>query len=399
MSDPATLDRRGEMDRGAGSSKVIAHLTASPFFGGPERQMLGLATNLPHPFRTVFLSFDGGGRGRPFLDATRQLGFEAIEICHDAPDYRASVREVEGELRRIKARVLLSHGYKPDILGWRAARRAGIPIVMVSRGWTAETLKVRLNETLDRLVMRAADRVVCVSEGQAVKVRRAGVSARRVIVIRNAIRAERFDDVDPAGRKKLRELFSIPPSLIVGAAGRLSPEKGFDVLIEAARLLDGSGLDIGFVIFGAGPLGAELAHRIDQAALGERFLLAGFRDDLDRLIPHLDVLAVPSFTEGLPNVALEASAASVPVVATAVGGIPEVIEDGGNGYLVPPGDPQALSDRLLDCLRDQGMRRTMGRRGRVRIKEQFTFEAQADRYRHLFEELIPGAPSPRDAAN
>src|SRR3954447_3346451 len=116
---------------------VGVHLAASPFFGGPERQMLGLASALPAEYRSVFLSFAEGGRCRPLLDEARRLGVEAVELEENAPRYWAAVREVAGHLRRMGAEVLCCHGYKPDILGWRAARRAGVPVVAVSRGWTA----------------------------------------------------------------------------------------------------------------------------------------------------------------------------------------------------------------------------------------------------------------------
>jgi glycosyltransferase involved in cell wall biosynthesis len=121
--------------------------------------------------------------------------------------------------------------------------------------------------------------------------------------------------------------------------------------------------------------------------LAGRFVLAGFRADLDRYIPWLDVMALPSYTEGLPNVVLEACAAGVAVVATAVGGVPEVVADGENGHLVPPGDAKALAGRLLAVLRDEDGGREMGECGRRRVREEFTFEAQAAAYRRLFAEL------------
>ena len=116
-------------------------------------------------------------------------------------------------------------------------------------------------------------------------------------------------------------------------------------------------------------------------------MLPGFRDDLDALLPAFDVLALPSYTEGLPNVVLEAFAAAVPVVATAVGGTPEVIDDGVSGSLVPAGDPVALANRLLDLLADEGRRQAMGAAGRQCVRESFTFAAQARRYLQLFDEL------------
>ena len=190
---------------------VVVHLLASPFFGGPERQLLGLTAGMPESYRSALLSFAEGGRCRPFLDKRGGWGSRPWNWSR-TPRVTGAVREVTGHLRRFRADVLFCHGYKPDILGLLAARRAGIPVVAVSRGWTSATVKVRLNEALDRLCLRHMDRVVCVSEGQAVKVRRAGVPAARVVVIRNAIRAERFVHTDPADRGRLIELFPSPPA-------------------------------------------------------------------------------------------------------------------------------------------------------------------------------------------
>ena len=118
--------------------------------------------------------------------------------------------------------------------------------------------------------------------------------------------------------------------------------------------------------------------------------------DLDRFFPFLDLLVLPSYTEGLPNVVLEAFASGVPVVATAVGGTPEVVEHGVNGYLTPAGDDEALAARILDALSSEENLREMGLHGRQRILEQFTFERQAQRYLELIRELTPG-PAPLGA--
>ncbi|MBO0699773.1 MAG: glycosyltransferase, partial [Zavarzinella sp.] len=178
----------------------IVHLTASAFFGGPERQMLGLAAALPAGFSTTFLSFSETGRCRPFLTTARSAGFDAAELAHDTPDFRAAIREVSAFLRGNFADVLVTHGYKSNLLGRPAARQGRVPIVSVSRGWTGESLRVRCYEALDRFHLRFMDRVVCVSEGQAEKVRRAGVAPGRIRVIRNAARFRAAAEPHPRDR-------------------------------------------------------------------------------------------------------------------------------------------------------------------------------------------------------
>ena len=383
----------------------IVHLTASRFFGGPERQMLELAKSLPSETHSTFVSLAETGLCRAFLDEVRSACFEGVTLRRDTPHLLAALNELIAVLRRLGADVLCCHGYKANLLGLLAARRLGISVISISRGWTAECRSVRLYEALDRRVLRWMDKVVCVSEGQAQKVRRAGVRDDNISVIHNAIRPERFANPDPAYREQLRRMFpcseSAGPDLIVGAAGRLSPEKGFDVLIDAAaevlksplsRFGRGAGNEgdpsVGFVLFGDGPLRDSLAQQIAALGLEGRFILAGFRSDLDQLLPHFDLMVLPSFSEGLPNVALEALAAGVPVMATAVGGTPEVIEDGRTGYLVPPGDAAVLAARIIDVLSDDSRRHAMSLRGRQQVNERFSFSFQALEYLRLFDVLM-----------
>ena len=116
-------------------------------------------------------------------------------------------------------------------------------------------------------------------------------------------------------------------------------------------------------------------------------ILVGFREDLAHFLPFVDLMVLPSYTEGLPNVVLEAFAAGVPVVATAVGGTPELVEHGVSGYLAQAGDAAALADRIRDVFASEARRREMGIRGRQRVLEDFTFEAQSLQYQALFESL------------
>jgi glycosyltransferase involved in cell wall biosynthesis len=365
----------------------IVHLTASTFFGGPERQMIGLARHLPPSHGTFFLTFAEGGRCQEFLKHVDWNGFDGEALKFDTPNLPAAALELTNRLRRLRADVLLCHGYKANLLGRVAAKQTGAKAVAVSRGWTGESRKVQIYETIDRLHLRYMDRVVCVSHGQARKVRRAGVPPSRITVVPNAARLTAVPGPDPEGREQLESFFGRPGEFVIVGAGRLSPEKGVAVLIEAAKRVIAAEPAARFVVFGEGAQRPALERMIAAAGLAREFALPGFRGDLDQLLPNADLFILPSFTEGLPNVVLEASAASVPVVATAVGGTPEVVADGKTGLLVRAGDSDALAARITELLADEPRRRAMGDAGRRFVAEQFTFEAQAATYVRLFAEL------------
>src|SRR5688572_25908330 len=121
---------------------------ASPFFGGPERQVLGLARALPADYRTVFLTFAERGLSRPLLEQVQLHGLEGHTLQYNFPRVFRAAEEVADELKRLQADVLCCNGYKPDIVGLIAARRAGVPVVAIAHGWTAVSLKVRFNEMI-----------------------------------------------------------------------------------------------------------------------------------------------------------------------------------------------------------------------------------------------------------
>jgi glycosyltransferase involved in cell wall biosynthesis len=371
-----------------GAGMRIVHLTSSRFFGGPERQMLGLARGLPQDFRTTFASFAEGGRCDAFLDVVRSAGFAGRRLRHDTPHLFAARKEVAALIREVRADILLCHGYKADLIGRPAARLAGIPVAAVSRGWTGESFRVRWYDRIDRLFLHRMDCVICVSAGQATKVLAAGVPASKVRIIRNAARADAFRTADSAVRRTMEALVPQPGRQIVLAAGRLSPDKGFHILIDAIPAVLARAPEARWMICGDGTQRGELERQVRDAGLLGVVAFAGFRDDLDQWMPNADLFVLPSFTEGLPNVLLEAHAAGVPVVATAVGGTPELVLDGETGLLVPPDDPAALADRMTQLLADTALRRRMSQAARTRVREQFTFEVQAQAYVDLFDELL-----------
>jgi glycosyltransferase involved in cell wall biosynthesis len=215
----------------------------------------------------------------------------------------------------------------------------------------------------------------------------AGVPSPRLSVIPNAARIGAFAGADPESRRQLESFCDEGAEYVVVGAGRLSPEKGVPVLVTAAaevlRELPGSR----FIVFGEGTQRPAIERMIATNGLRGRFVLPGFRTDLDCLLPSADLFVLPSLTEGMPNVVLEASAAGVPVVATAVGGTPEVIAHGRTGYLVPKGDADRLAQAIIELLKDEPRRLQLAQAGREFVRTHFTFEAQAAAYCSLFERL------------
>jgi len=368
----------------------VVHLMASPFYGGPERQMLGIARYFPAEVQSSYLSFAERGLAQAFLDQVRQQGYEGKSLVHNTPHVLASIREVAGELHRLQADIVCCSGYKPDLIGWRAARRVGIPAISISHGWTGATWKVRRYDSLDRYILRWMDAVVCVSKAQAEKVRRARVPEAKIFVIQNAIGEEAFVEPQPETRQEMRAWFAQPPRWLIGAAGRFSPEKGFAVFVEAAAQVIQQRPEAGFVLFGDGPLRGDLERSIAERNLHGNIVLAGFRNDLSRYLPNLDLSVMSSFAEGLPVILLEAGAAGVASVATAVGGIPEVLDDGQSGYLVPSGDAPVLAQRIVALLDNDAQRQAMGRAARDRVRRDFSFTAMSQQYHRLFQRLVGG---------
>jgi glycosyltransferase involved in cell wall biosynthesis len=368
--------------------KVIAHLTASPCLGGPERQMLQLGEELASAYHSVYWTFREEERCWDFVRYANRLGVHAIALRYDTPNLVAVYEELKELLANERPSVLVCHGYKANLLGLLSAKKAGVPALAVSRGWTGESRSVRVFEALDRRVLRWMNHVVCVSHAQAEKVRRAGVVKQNISVIHNAISMERFSHPKPEYHNRLCRMFSTPPQRIVGSAGRLSPEKGFDVFVNAAAEVARSNPQVGFVLFGEGRLHQSLAHQISRNGLKDKFVMAGFHADVDQYLPYLDLFVLPSYTEGLPNVVLEAFAAGVPVIATAVGGTPEIIEDGVNGRLTAPGDAKTLAQRIIELISKDKQRREMGLQGLRRVERHFTFPRQAQEYKDLITRMI-----------
>ena len=185
-------------------------------------------------------------------------------------------------------------------------------------------------------------------------------------------------------------LFAHPPQLLLGTASRLSREKGIADLLGAAEIVLRMRRDIGFVVFGEGPERDRLARQARHAGVSDRFVLAGFQDHVQAVIGQWDLAVLPSRTEGLSNAILEAMAAGLPVLATNVGGTPELIRHEETGWLVPPRSPARLAAAILKLADSPPLRSALGAAARRRVRECFSYAAVASQYRAVLSRVVDG---------
>ncbi|HKJ77684.1 MAG TPA: glycosyltransferase, partial [Gammaproteobacteria bacterium] len=176
----------------------------------------------------------------------------------------------------------------------------------------------------------------------------------------------------------------------VGVVAQFIERKGHRTLLQALPPVLETAPDLRVLLFGQGPLREELEAQVRDAGLEGTVRFAGFRNDLERVLPCLDAVAHPAEMEGLGVSLLQAAACAVPIVATPVGGIPEIVREGENGLLVPPGDTDTLAKGLARLLDDSGERREMGRRGRAIAESEFSIDAMVEGNLQVYQRLLEG---------
>ncbi len=371
--------------------KTIMHLIATNFYGGPEKQIVEHLLRLrKEEYRGVVTSFIENNAPNEILARAKTASLDQYGIPMSGPiDVRALFMLVT-LLKRERVDILCAHGYKSTILGWIAARMNGTPVIAFSRGYTAENRKVAFYEWLDRLVLRKVDGIVAVSAGQSRTLDALGVHGCKRWVVHNAALINHVKNGEGEElRQSINNHFHIPKdSMLVVTAGRLSPEKGHRFLVEAIALMRGVSENVCFLFCGDGVCRYDLERQADHLGVGWRCRFAGFRHDIEKIFRAMDIMALPSLTEGLPNVVLEAFACGKPVVATAVGGVPEIVVHGENGLLVPPGRPDLIADALTQLLADPQRMFSMGRQGYRKVKDEFSFDAQAQVLMGIYREFI-----------
>jgi glycosyltransferase involved in cell wall biosynthesis len=370
------------------------------------------------PTRSVRLllvvdSLEAGGAERHVVDlavALRRRGYEVTVASSIAdglaePLERADIPVRPLLDRRVKRRLSLAFAWRLRRLikrghfdlvhahiyasaGAAATANAGVPLVITEH--TEALWQTRSARMVCRWVYARAEHVIAVSTAIRRRlIERDSVPPQRITVIPNAV---------TSAATASHALPSLPAGWhnvpLVGVVARLQPEKGVAAFLKAAACVAPLFPEVGFLVVGDGPLREELKGLARQLGLEQRVHFLGHRPDARALIELLDVLVVPSFTEGSPLIVLETMAAGVPVVASAVGGIPDQVRHDKEGLLVPPGDPRALGDALLRLLRDSDYARSLGEAGRERVASEFSYANMLQRIETVYRVALGQPPAP-----
>lgn len=374
----------------------VMHIVTRLNVGGAARQIRLLNAGLPErgfePF--VVSGREGAREGRLAVDGANAVVVPSlVREMRPIDDVRA-FRSIAHLLREQRPSLVHTHLAKAGTIGRIAARRSGTPVLVhtfhghVLRGYFSPAVSRTYLEVERRLALRT-DALVAVSHHVRDELIELGIgSPERWRVIPVGVELETYSDTGGA-RAAARARFDLPTaSPLVGIVGRLVPIKDLDTFLRAAARLAASHGDAAFVVAGDGELRSALEARA-RSLLGKRVRFLGWVEDLPALYAALDVVVLTSKNEGTPISLIEAGAAGRPVVATRVGGVSEVVDDGATGWLVPRGDEVALAARVAGLLDRPEEAAAFGEAAKALVAERFssarTVEAHAELYRELLE--------------
>jgi len=358
----------------------LFQIDAGTEWRGGQRQALFLARELKrNGFRFTFVVQPDS----PLHQKAAEEGLPVLPLrMKSEMDVLASLR-LAGAMKREGCVLAHFHDAHAVAVGGRAARRARVPIRIISR---RVDFPLKRNPFSRSKYAKNVDLIIAISEGVKEVLIKGGIPPAAIEVIPSGIDFSPFDAVKE--RDFLRQEFRFSPEdYLVGIVAALEDHKGHQYLLEAARLIKLRAPKIKIVIVGTGSLDLDLDQQARELQVDDLVFFLGFREDVPRILASLDLFVLSSKLEGLGSSLMDAMASRLPVVATEVGGIPEVVVKNETGLLVPPRDPFRLADAIIQLYQDRSLAARFGKRGYEVVHEKFSAEAMARRIIAVYENI------------
>jgi len=358
----------------------LCHVDAGREWRGGQRQTLFLVRELKRAGWPVFLVAQ---KGSPLEAKAKEEGLRVISLkMKGEADLWSSLR-LALIMKKKKCQLAHFHDAHSLSLGLRAASWARVPLILAHR---RVDFPLRRNFFSRRKYGRKLDMIIAISEGVKKVLLAGGVPAEKIRVIPSGIDFSVFDQVKD--RDFLRREFCFSADdFLVGIVAALEDHKGHSYLFQATRIVRQHSPRIRLIVVGSGSLRLELESQVQQLGIEDIVFFLGFREDVPRILASLDLFVLSSHLEGLGSSLIDAMASRLPVVATRAGGIPEIVHHGETGLLVPPRDPEALAQAIIELYHDRQLASRLAQNGSDFVRSHFSAEAMAKRVVDLYQDL------------
>jgi len=378
--------------------KVIHSITRL-VLGGAQQTAMEICEGLNRDrFEVSIISGAETGPEGELISEVRKRGIsltimpEIVRAPDPVKDLLAVVK-MTAFFKKEKPHIVHTHSSKTGILGRWAAKAANVPIIIHTvHGWGHHVYKNRLYKNLftflERRTAKISDKLIVVSSTNSIDGLRDGIGeSGQYTTIHSCINLDEFTNVssDPAETRK--KLGINPDSRLVGTVGRLSPQKNPLDFIRTAEKVKKELPDTQFIYVGDGPLRNETEKLVKETGLSEDVFLPGLRTDVPDLLCCMDVFILTSLWEGLPRVIPQAMACRLPVVANAVDGVCEIIDDKRNGFLILPGDISLMSERVISLLKNEQLKQKISQKGMETARKDFSLTDMVQKLEDLYEEF------------
>lgn len=364
----------------------VAYVFTPIEFGGAEKVNLLFLQNVDrnqYEICPIVLTRPWEGENL-FIEHLRRANYPIHQIAvaqrprNEGKDYfriLKCIRRLFNILSEGSFHLIHTHGYFADIIGVPVAKVLKVPHMSTCHGFISNNWNLRVYNWLDKVSLHFCEKIIAVSEDIKSDLVRNGIKKSRIVVIKNAVEDTYQENFCKNIRLEKRQELSIEENeFVIGYVGRLSGEKGVKYLIETGCLLKVSGDPFKILIVGDGPERNELEDLADRKGIKEGIIFAGFQSDVENWLPAVDAFVLPSLTEGTPMSLLEAMACGIPVVASAVGGVPLVVDSGRNGILVAPGKPEEIAGAINELQSNEILRKNLAEEAKRTVKLKYNVD-------------------------